>query len=173
MWSNKRVLPVFLGLLLVSGCSSAAPEAKDDAPAATEEVVVVEEEQPKDSKDGEVEEGQAGSVLSEDEALAALASISSAATSQQWRSIAKAVCEEYESQHRPLDELGETSRSVLDEVQRQDLFHGTGDVAAAFPGKDLQPAQAGMLLLGSTELACPKWTPDAAAFAQELVAEGD
>lgn len=147
-----------LGLAACSG-ESVTPETET---TSTEEVTVEET----------LEEAvEPASVLTEDEALEALASISSEATSQQWRSIAKAVCEEYEAQTKPLDELGETSASVAAHIAASPMFEGTGDTPASFPGSEVQPGQMGMLLLGSTELSCPKWTPDASAYAETVLAD--
>lgn len=163
MKTRQKILALALPLTLTltfAACSNSEPTAE---PSPTPTVEVVE---PAPAETPEPADNTPTSVLTEDEALEALASISSQATSQQWRSIAQGVCDEYETQAKPVDELGETSQNVIDKIRSTPLFQGTGEVAASFPGDQLQPGQSGMLLLGSTELACPKWTDDALVYVQ-------
>ncbi len=101
-------------------------------------------------------------VMTEQEALEALAVISDTATIEQWRALTATVCQDITNEERPLDKSGDISLRVAQNLWDQGLLVGDGRVPAQIYTEELSGSQMALLILGATQLSCPDRQGDAA-----------
>lgn len=111
-------------------------------------------------------------VMSEDEALQTMAgTLSASATTQQWKALAQAVCDQLAASEKPLDENGDTSLSAADDIWAQPQLIGVGDAEARINTADLDGEKMANLIFLSTQIACPEYQKDASAAHDTIAAK--
>jgi hypothetical protein len=110
--------------------------------------------------------------MSEDEALQTMAgTLSSSATTQQWKALAQGVCDQLAASEKPLDENGDTSLAAADDIWAQPQLIGVGDAGARINTADLDGQKMADLIFLSTQVACPEYQQDASSAHDTIAAK--
>lgn len=151
--SMKRAFSLLIPLaFLLAGCGDGNSQTGPSTSTGFEQLTANLDEAP-------------SATLTKSEAMATLSALTGEESEAAVESLAENVCQIYEEQYNPATDPGVPSAQVAEFIASDPEFASDSGIAGLDPA-GFSANEMKILLVRSTEIACPKWTEEAFVYAR-------